>query len=99
MPINIRKSIKTNEVTTFYFLRTDPRIAPYLQKHPKGFPGPSQDAPRDAPPIWCPLVTPQGRPGTPQGRPGNPPGRPGPPQGRPGTPQGPPRDVLQLKIR
>ena len=45
-----QKCFKTNEIATFCFLATDPRIAPYLQKHSKGFQRPPQDAPRDAPP-------------------------------------------------
>ena len=41
-----RKPSKTNEISTFWPPRTDPRIAPDLQNHPKGPPGRSQDAPR-----------------------------------------------------
>ena len=63
---HIRKRFKTTEIATFWSLGTHPRIAPYLQKHPKGFPGPSQDAPRDAPPFLVPPGTPQGPPRNPQ---------------------------------
>ena len=63
---HIRKPSKTNEIATFWHLRIYPWIAPYLQKHPKGPPGPSQDAPREPPPFLVPPGTPPGTPKDPQ---------------------------------
>ena len=62
---HLRKPSKTNEIATFWPPRTHPRRAPYLQKHPKGLPGPSQDAPREPPPFLVPPGTSQGPPRTP----------------------------------